>query len=106
VKSKQKKYKFSKGEVNPKLLERQDLELLDSSASYIKNMISTPFGSLRTRQGTLLIDKVSSNIPLIPAPGTITSYAGEKVLLFSDGTVSNGMHGDITITGTVNIEDI
>ena len=52
----QKKLKFSKGEINHKLLERQDLDILDSSASYIKNMVSTPFGSERVREGTKRID--------------------------------------------------
>jgi hypothetical protein len=76
VKTIQKKLKFSKGEINDKLLERQDLQILESSASYIKNMISTPFGSIRSRYGTDAIDQVSVNLQLITQP-IITSYFGE-----------------------------
>ncbi|MCP3684174.1 MAG: hypothetical protein GY861_15945 [bacterium] len=76
MKTKQKKLKFSKGEVNPKLLERQDLGILDSSASHIKNMISTPYGSVKTRTGTTKISKVVTNLEELTQPW-ITSYAGE-----------------------------
>jgi len=75
VRTKQKKYKFSKGEINPKLLERQDLPVLESSASYIKNLLSTPYGSIRTRGGTQNIAKVATNITAIATP-TITNNMG------------------------------
>lgn len=75
MRSAQKKNKFSKGEIREELLERQDLKILDSSASYIKNYISTPFGGVKTRDGTLNIDQVASTRQLITAP-TITSEVG------------------------------
>jgi hypothetical protein len=101
METRQKKFKFSKGEVNEKLLERQDLQVLDSSASYIKNMVSTPFGSIRSRGGTEYIDRVSVNLALIEQP-TITVPAGEDTAGFGDGS-----DGEIIVTGTnVNIADI
>lgn len=75
MQTKQKKFKFSKGEINPKLLERQDLPILESSASYIKNLLSTPFGSIRTRGGTENIDKIAENITVF-AIDTITNSIG------------------------------
>lgn len=59
MKTIQKQVKFSKGEVNEKLLERTDIDTLNASAAYIKNMVSTPYGSLRTRGGTKKIAKLS-----------------------------------------------
>jgi len=94
VKSKQKKFKFSKGEINSKLLERQDLALLESSASYIKNMISTPFGSIRTRDGTLSIDKPSENLIALDAP-IVTSFADGFVALNQTERAWEGMTTDI-----------
>lgn len=84
MRSKQKKYKFSKGEVNPKLLERQDLEVLESSASYIKNLVSTPFGSIKTRQGTECIDKVATNITPLVDPTITTNIGGTAANLWND----------------------
>jgi len=52
----QKKVKFSKGEVDERLLERQDINILDSSASYIKNLVSTPYGGVKIRAGQENID--------------------------------------------------
>jgi len=49
----QKKIKFSKGQISERLLERTDLEVLDSSVSEITNLVSTPYGSVQTRQGTI-----------------------------------------------------
>ena len=53
----QKQIKFSKGEINPYLNERTDIDLLDNSASYIRNYIPTVFGGLKTRFGTETIYK-------------------------------------------------
>lgn len=75
MKTKQKKLKFSKGEINPKLLERQDLPVLESSARYILNCISTPFGSIRTRGGSSNVAKVATNITAFSTP-TITNGLG------------------------------
>ena len=60
--TKQKKIKFSKGQISDKLLERTDLDILDSSASEITNFVSTPYGSIQTREGTIVenVDIVES----------------------------------------------
>lgn len=75
MKTKQKKFKFSKGEINPKLLERQDLPVLEASGRYMLNVISTPFGSAKTRGGTLNVDKVATNKQAFSTP-TITNGLG------------------------------
>ena len=74
-KTKQKRIKFSKGEVNPLLSERTDIDILDNSASYIKNYTSTIFGGIKTRLGTKYIDIVRNIINNIENP-TITSLIG------------------------------
>jgi len=83
LRTKQKKIKFSKGEINPKLLERQDLTILDSSASYIKNMISTPFGSVKTRDGSTNLGKVEDYITAIAAPTITNSIGGTDASLYN-----------------------
>jgi len=80
--SKQKKFKFSKGEINEKLLERQDIAILDSSASFIKNMVSSPYGSVRVRGGTKRIDKIATNkLALVP---TVTNFIGGTTSYITD----------------------
>jgi len=95
VRSKQKKYKFSKGEINPKLLERQDLEVLESSASYINNMVSTPFGSVRTRGGTENIAQVADNITIIATPTITNGISGTTANLYNETAlfISGGISG-------------
>ena len=78
MKTVQKKLKFSKGEIREELLERQDMALLGAAAARIENLVSTPFGGVKTREGTLNIDQVATSIQEITEP-TITSYAGETV---------------------------
>lgn len=68
-------------------------------------MVSTPFGSIRTRDGTMSINKAAENLAPLATP-TIVSYAGENFLTFSDGTIATGVHGIIVVTGTVSIVDI
>ncbi len=82
MKSKQKKFKFSKGEINERLLERQDLTILESSASYVKNMISTPFGSVKTRAGTSNIDEVATNLQAISTPVIISEVGGTPAYIY------------------------
>jgi hypothetical protein len=57
----QKRNKFSKGEIKESLLERDDIDALYSSASFIQNLVSTPFGGLITRAGTKRIKKLDIN---------------------------------------------
>lgn len=62
----QKKVKFSKGQVVPELAERVDLSILDESAQKMKNVVSTVYGGVRTRNGTKYIDKITSLQELEP----------------------------------------
>jgi hypothetical protein len=55
----QKKIKFSKGQIVPELVERTDLELFDSSAQEMKNVVSTVYGGVRSRSGTKYIDTIT-----------------------------------------------
>lgn len=52
----QKKIKFSKGQVSPKLIERTDLDMYDSSAQKMENVVSSIYGGVNTRRGTELVD--------------------------------------------------
>jgi len=90
----QKKIKFSKGEINPSLLERTDLEILNSSASYINNYQSTIYGGFQTRYGTIEIDNILSS--LVVKDTTKTTYIGGDTEDFGTGFVST------TITGATN----
>lgn len=82
----QKKLKFSKGQIDERLLERQDLDILDSSASTITNFISTPYGSLKNRQGTLGIDGFEELAEI----DTITNSVGSSGYSFNEATVKAG----------------
>ena len=55
IKTKQKKVCFSKGQIDGRLLERQDLAILDKSGREITNLVSTPYGGIKTREGLLTI---------------------------------------------------
>ena len=56
MQTRQKKVKFSKGQISPELVERTDLDLLNSSAQKMENVVSTIYGGVRTRRGTKYID--------------------------------------------------
>lgn len=90
----QKRVKFSNGQINPRLLERADLPILDSSAQSIINFISTPYGSVRSREGTLAIDSVGSLL-VQKDIDTITSDIGGTVSDLEDDNIftSNGLSG-------------
>lgn len=94
----QKEVKFSKGEVNERLLERQDLDLLNASASYIKNLYSTPYGSIKLRPGTENLATISTPYPakdytvtsLVDDSGsidaeTIQDLTNATAVIFDDG---------------------
>jgi hypothetical protein len=75
MKTKQKKLKFSNGEISERLQERSDLQSLDSSASYIRNMISTPYGTIRKRDGLSHVAQLNlGDSPVIPS--VTTSFIG------------------------------
>lgn len=69
----QKKIKFSKGQIVPELVERTDLELYDSSAQKMENIISTVYGGVKSRRGTKYIDFLTASQIIT---GTATVYIG------------------------------
>lgn len=75
MQTRQKKVKFSKGQISPELVERTDLELLNSSAQKMENVVSTVYGGIRKRRGTNFISKLSVNYT-DEENGTPTSYIG------------------------------
>ena len=54
----QKKIRFSKGQIVPELVERTDLELYDSSAQKMQNVVSSVYGGVRSRRGTVKVDRL------------------------------------------------
>ena len=84
AKTLQKKVKFSKGQVSPELIERTDLDFYDSSAQEIKNLVSTVYGGVRTRQGTNYIDYIT-NVDE-DTPDSITSDIFNDTSHFTDLT--------------------
>ena len=54
----QKKIKFSKGQISPNLIERTDLDMYNSSAQKMENVVSTIYGGVKTRRGTSFVDDV------------------------------------------------
>ena len=88
-KTKQKRIKFSKGEVNPLLSERTDIDILDNSASYIKNYTPTIFGGIKTRLGTKYIDIVRNIINNIENPTITSLIGGNQQDLFNDNVFTS-----------------
>jgi hypothetical protein len=96
ARSKQKKIKFSKGQIDERLLERTDLDILDSSASEITNMASTPYGSVQTRLGTENIYKKDVPITIVA-----TSISGQNLSdYFILGDTLN-INGNVSANGTI-----
>lgn len=92
ARTQQKRFKFSKGEIRAELGERADNEIFYSSASRIENLVSTPYGSLKTRSGTVNVDELQINSGQVQA--SITSSIGGTVSDLSDfnnNFISNGI---------------
>lgn len=68
----QKRIKFSKGQIAPELVERTDLELFNSSAQEMTNLISTVYGGFRTRRGTRYMSDIYSST----TTGDVTNSIG------------------------------
>ena len=68
----QKRIKFSKGQIAPELVERTDLELFNSSAQEMTNLISTVYGGFRTRRGTRYMSDIYSST----TTGDVTNNIG------------------------------
>lgn len=56
----QKRIVFSKGQIRADLTERSDLSIYDKSARVMTNLTSTVSGGVRSRRGTMYIDKLQS----------------------------------------------
>ena len=78
----QKKIKFSKGQIVPELVERTDLELFDSSAQVMKNVVSSVYGGVRSRRGTKKVDRILAG--LVDVTGTATSGMGGNASYIQD----------------------
>lgn len=82
----QKRIKFSKGQIVPELIERTDLELYDSSAQEMTNVVSTVYGGVRTRRGTKKVDRLyrySSSGTIIAT--VVSSLSSDSTTLQAEG---------------------
>lgn len=91
----QKRIKFSKGQIVPELVERTDLELFDSSAQVMRNVVSSVYGGVRSRRGTKKIDRILGG-DYTDVTGTATSsmggtasYIQDKANTFTTGAVGS-----------------
>lgn len=82
----QKRIKFSKGQIVPDLVERTDLELYDSSAQDMTNVVTTVYGGFRTRRGTKKIDRLYrySSTEVLTAE-VVSSLATDSTTLQAEG---------------------
>lgn len=78
----QKKIKWSKGQIVPELVERTDLDMFDSSAQNMDNVVSTVFGGVRSRSGTQYIDVITGINE--ETPTSITSTVFSSTTHFTD----------------------
>lgn len=83
----QKRIKFSKGQIVPELVERTDLELYDSSAQEMTNVVSTVYGGVRTRRGTKKIDRLYrySSTEVLTAT-VVDALSSDPTTLQAEGT--------------------
>lgn len=113
----QKKIKFSKGQITPELVERTDLELFDSSASYLKNVVASVYGGIKTRRGTRLIDKldlgftskigeVIQNMGGNPANIQDKANTYETKIINTDRTIAKINYGEVLEEGQLKINNI
>lgn len=100
----QKKIKFTKGMINPALLERTDLPMYDSSAQEIKNYICTPYGGFRTRRGTRKIQKLdlAEKLRFSSASGHGTFSSNNYV----SGSLSSLNDGDTLVTFDIGASNV
>lgn len=75
--------RFTKGELNPKLLARSDVEMYYSSASKLRNVISLPFGGVQRRSGTKYLGTLPNKLQ-IEIPTTITAPNGGTTANIND----------------------
>lgn len=94
----QKRIKFSKGQIVPELVERTDLDLFDSSAQKMQNVVSSVYGGVRSRRGTKKIDRLFTGMTEVTGTastnmGGTTSYIQDKGNRYVSGAV--GSHRNI-----------
>lgn len=113
----QKKIKFSKGQIVPELVERTDLEIFDSSAQKMHNVVSSVYGGVRSRRGTQKIDRIFSGMTEVTGTATSgmggnTSYIQDKNNRYVSGAVGTNrkifqiQYGSARSTGTLRIRGI
>lgn len=99
----QKRIKFSKGQIAPELVERTDLELFNSSAQEMTNLISTVYGGFRTRRGTRYMSDIYSST----TTGTVTNNVGGNTSYIQDlnNSYASGNIGSIRELMTIDYGD-
>ena len=75
---------FSRGEINPKLLGRSDVDLYYKSAEKMRNVTTIPFGGFTRREGTQYIDQVGKQSERIATVDTITAPNGGNTANVND----------------------
>lgn len=78
-------YRFNKGELDPKLEGRADIESYYSSAEQLQNVVVLPQGAARRRPGLLYVDTVRN---------TITQYSNGSITA-SDPQTNGGTPGNL-----------
>ena len=95
---KQEKYRFTVGELDPKLYTRSDTEFYSSGADTMKNVLCLPEGGFIARPGTKFINKLPQELNRIESVDmTITMPNGGNTAL-----INNGLSPTLVQT-TVNI---
>lgn len=114
----QKKIKFSKGQIVPELVERTDLDLFDASAQKMNNVISTVYGGVRSRRGTIKVDRLITNMEEKSGTVSIGNIGGnasdveDKNNRFVSGAILNNRtvftidYGDSQPNGTLKLRGI
>ncbi|HUT85648.1 MAG TPA: hypothetical protein VMW66_02275 [Elusimicrobiales bacterium] len=91
--------RFTKGEINPKLLARSDTDMYYSSASKLRNVISLPFGGVQRRGGLEYLDTLPNKLQ-IEEPDTITAPNGGNIAYVNDNNESTFF--ETNNLGTIN----
>lgn len=113
----QKRIKFSKGQIVPELVERTDLDLYDSSAQKMQNVVTSVYGGVRSRRGTKKIDRLFTGMTEVVGTATTSmggtaSYIQDKTNRYVSGAVGSNRkifeisYPDARTTGTLKVRGI
>ena len=113
----QKRIKFSKGQIVPELVERTDLDLYDSSAQKMQNVVTSVYGGVRSRRGTKKIDRLFTGMTEVvgtasTSMGGTASYIQDKTNRYVSGAVGSNRkifeisYPDARTTGTLKVRGI